>query len=849
MPIFAAFRARHLRSKRPKQQHLANWIPLRIKQILQQYTEEVKGKMSEWLRDTCHNQGSFFDYIYCEQQESMNGIAQNYCDLSVTLGWPTCPACAPFNSHSEPTALRMQPTITYVEIQNRPQVMNVGDTVQLYVVAHYADGTTQDVTFAAKLTDFYVSDASNLQVSETGLVAAVAPGVGHIYVAVTSQAAPDLCGVAEFGDTLEIRVASDDDADADGMSNDWEVANGLDPFDTNDAGLDLDFDGLTNLEEYGLQTDPHEADTDGDSLDDGQEVSIDLNPTDPAGLGDGWTVAINGQHAVPLPRGGFQVPNISAADLFGEDGTGSSPDFLSDDFLRVTGTATINDLSYYAFTDPFQIRQGETFLVGDLTITKTPPPLPQSIAIDAPDGTVLEPGQTSQLVVTGTLGDGTQIDVTPRSAWTIYRTSNPAVASVGQDGLVSAGQQVGTAFITATNEGAAAAKRITVTAQVVTTTVEGFVQLEDGTPVEGAVAVTPLGGMGTSDDAGHFAFEVQVASRVSSLSVRASAQVKGRTYSGTVVAGPVMPGGVTDAGVITLTATEMLLIPAGEYAMGDHHDGDSSALPVHAVYIDAFYLDKYEVTNQQYADALNWALKQGSLITVTGGVVYRLGGVSVLYCDTTSSSSYSRITWNGGSFGVVAGKEDHPMVQVSWYGAAAYANWRSGMDGLQPSYDTATWVCDFGASGYRLATEAEWEKAARGGLFDPYRRYPWGDSITGANANYFLSGDPYEQGAYPWTTPVGYYDGGQTPAGGDMANGYGLYDMAGNAWEWCNDWYSGNYYSVSPYNNPQGSASSVYRVLRGGSWFHGDYFLRCASRYDDSPGLRFFSIGFRLALD
>ena len=80
-------------------------------------------------------------------------------------------------------------------------------------------------------------------------------------------------------------------------------------------------------------------------------------------------------------------------------------------------------------------------------------------------------------------------------------------------------------------------------------------------------------------------------------------------------------------------------------------------------------------------------------------------------------------------------------------------------------------------------------------------------------ANYYPSGDPYETGAEPWTTPVGYYDGGQTPAGTDMANGYGLYDVVGNVWEWCNDWYDESYYSTSPENNPKGPASGSYRVV------------------------------------
>ena len=147
-----------------------------------------------------------------------------------------------------------------------------------------------------------------------------------------------------------------------------------------------------------------------------------------------------------------------------------------------------------------------------------------------------------------------------------------------------------------------------------------------------------------------------------------------------------------------------------------------------------FYIDVYEITNAQYAAALNWARAHGELITVTDGRVYKYNsGTSYPYCDTTSSSSYSRITWNGSTFGVVAGKDNHPMATVSWYGAAAFSNWRSSMDGRTSCYDTNTWECNFNAHGYRLPTEAEWEKAARGGFGG--QRFPWGDIINHSHAN------------------------------------------------------------------------------------------------------------------
>lgn len=325
---------------------------------------------------------------------------------------------------------------------------------------------------------------------------------------------------------------------------------------------------------------------------------------------------------------------------------------------------------------------------------------------------------------------------------------------------------------------------------------------------------------------------------------------------------------------------DMVLIPAGEFLMGDtFNEGNTSERPVHAVYVDAFYMDRYEVTNAQYAAGLNWAWAQGGLITVTNGVVYKAGsGTNFPYCDTTTSSSFSRITWNGNTFGVVAGKENHPMVRVSWYGSAAYSNWRSAMEGKPLCYDRIhenppNWDCNFGVGGYRLPTEAEWEKAARGGT--PGHRFPWSDqnTIQHARANYYSSASyAYDTsptrnyhplwgvGSSPYTSPVGFFDGSlrykadwnwpgsptsyQTASG---ANGYGLHDMAGNVWEWCNDWYSSTYYSSSPYANPTGPASGTNRVVRGGGWYYLADYCRVADRPYFTPGFRNSNFGFRCA--
>jgi sulfatase modifying factor 1 len=295
---------------------------------------------------------------------------------------------------------------------------------------------------------------------------------------------------------------------------------------------------------------------------------------------------------------------------------------------------------------------------------------------------------------------------------------------------------------------------------------------------------------------------------------------------------------------------DMVLIPAGSFQMGDTFDeGSSNELPVHSVYVSDLYVGAHEVTNEQYAAGLNWALAQG-LLNVSGGVVYRAGGTSIPYCDTNSARSDSCIVWTGSTFTVESGRDDQPMVEVSWYGSVAYCNWRSSMEGRTPCYDTSTWTCNFGANGYRLPTEAEWEKAGRGSLTG--QRFPWGDTINHAYANYRACGtcypyddSPYsdytyhpdfDDGGYPYTSPVGYF----------ASNDYGVHDAAGNVWEWCNDWYSSSYYSSSPGSNPTGPGSGTSRVFRGGSWTVYASHCRVAHRAHSTPDDRDHSYGFRI---
>jgi formylglycine-generating enzyme required for sulfatase activity len=324
---------------------------------------------------------------------------------------------------------------------------------------------------------------------------------------------------------------------------------------------------------------------------------------------------------------------------------------------------------------------------------------------------------------------------------------------------------------------------------------------------------------------------------------------------------------------------DMVYIPGGEFAMGDHFDpeGYDNELPVHAVSVNSFFMGRFEITYQQYCDYLNSALGSGSIYLSGSGVVCGTGN-NRGYCDTFGSNHVSQIVYSGGVFtvGTKDGRDmsDDPMVRVSWYGAAAYCNWRSGEEGKESCYNLSTWDCDFSKHGYRLATEAEWEYAARGGEHSPYYRFPWDDTISHSQANYCSTGSPsYDvsptsgnhplwNGVYPYTSPVGFFDGTlknkvdynwpgsatsyQTTSG---ANSYGLYGMAGNVWEWCNDRYLGDYYDTSPYNNPTGPASGSSRVLRGGGCIDSAISCRVACRYYYSPDIRYSYHGFRLVLD
>ena len=230
----------------------------------------------------------------------------------------------------------------------------------------------------------------------------------------------------------------------------------------------------------------------------------------------------------------------------------------------------------------------------------------------------------------------------------------------------------------------------------------------------------------------------------------------------------------------------MVLIPAGQFQMGSNDDeADPDEQPVHPVHIDAFFIDIYEVTNAQYKAFID-ANPQWQKDNIE---------------DEFHRGFYLHF-WDGTNY--PAGKANYPVTHVSWYAAMAYAEW----------------------AGKRLPTEAEWEYAARGGLAG--QTYPWGNTLTPADANYDES------------------VGETTAVGQSAANGYGLYDMAGNVWEWCLDEYDADVYAA--YQNSRNPIAggqtlqwllenftsihtSSARVLRGGSWLSVAQVLRVANRF------------------
>jgi formylglycine-generating enzyme required for sulfatase activity len=288
---------------------------------------------------------------------------------------------------------------------------------------------------------------------------------------------------------------------------------------------------------------------------------------------------------------------------------------------------------------------------------------------------------------------------------------------------------------------------------------------------------------------------------------------------------------------LPVVSGDRVLIPAGPFQMGDANDAETNAFPLHVVQTGAFYVDRYEVSLALWAEVRAWGLTNG-------------------YTDLPAGTAKA---------------PNHPVVDVDWFDCVKWCNARSERDGLTPAYQYLAgsppvqfWavyrhgeeaLVDEGvrwsSNGYRLPTEAEWERAARGGVVN--RRFPWPDAntIQHARANYFSLSNywmiaydtnptsgfhpDYNVGSEPFTSPVGSF----------AANGYGLFDMAGNVREWCWDWYDNVYYASSPSSNPRGPSSGSHRVERGGCWYDYANYCRAADRSSSTPSGSNNGLGFR----
>ena len=223
----------------------------------------------------------------------------------------------------------------------------------------------------------------------------------------------------------------------------------------------------------------------------------------------------------------------------------------------------------------------------------------------------------------------------------------------------------------------------------------------------------------------------------------------------------------------TESGVEMVLLPSGWFVMGDEK-GQIDEKP-HKVYISSFYIDKCLVTQDEYQRVMG--------------------------------ENPSR--WKGGK---------NPVEQVRWSDAVRYCNGRSRLEELEPCYDLERWECDFNANGYRLPTEAEWEYACR----------------AGTTTSLFFGNQQSKLKRYAWCKENS--GGKPRPVGQKLPNTWGLYDMYGNVWEWCNDFYKVDYYQESPKEDPKGPKTGESKVVRGGAWNSNAETCRSSYRYNENPG-------------
>ena len=294
---------------------------------------------------------------------------------------------------------------------------------------------------------------------------------------------------------------------------------------------------------------------------------------------------------------------------------------------------------------------------------------------------------------------------------------------------------------------------------------------------------------------------------------------------------------------VTPPLIKTIFVEGGTFEMGctsEQSDCYNDALPVHTVTVNSLYIGKYEVTNAQVVEVFNWALQQGK-ITISSTTLQNAEGDQQELLDLDANKC--QISYDGTQLYVENNYDDYPVIEISWYGAAAFCNYLSEREGLTPVYNLSDWSADWNANGYRLPTEAEWEYASRGGAFSQGYRYS-GSNIADEVAWYW--DNSYADGNSNLQTYNGIVQG-TLPVGTKKCNELGIYDMSGNVWEWCWDWYSDSYYNISPNDNPKGPDSGLYRVMRGGGWASNTWGIQVSARQKTKPSDSFFDLGFRVS--
>ena len=251
---------------------------------------------------------------------------------------------------------------------------------------------------------------------------------------------------------------------------------------------------------------------------------------------------------------------------------------------------------------------------------------------------------------------------------------------------------------------------------------------------------------------------------------------------------------------------DLARIPAGDFLMGSS-DAEEDERPVHRVYVSEYFIGRFPVTQDEYAQFVH--ATGYSPPSIRGLPLIASGGRDGLFKGLAAP-----YVWEDGQ--PPAGHGSHPVVLLRYDDALAYCQWLS--EGLTRIV--------------RVPTEAEWEKAARGGVEG--QRYPWGNDIDPSRCNFLAD-------------PLSKRQHGTRPTGTYPPNQYGLCDMAGNVWEWVSDWYTSDYYASSDVRDPRGPESGNMRIVRGGSWVNENVgMLRCAYRHKVPPDTYAYSVGFRI---